>query len=52
MVFFNWFAAGCLVVAFSCVEAISTLSIKGAKFFNAQGQQVFFKGSPQDEGGD
>jgi 1,3-beta-glucanosyltransferase GAS1 len=26
------------------VEAISPLSIKGNKFFNAEGQQVFFKG--------
>ena len=28
----------------SVTGAISTLSIKGTKFFNAEGQQIFFKG--------
>jgi hypothetical protein len=33
----------CAVV--SVTGAISTLSIKGTKFFNAEGEQVFFKGN-------
>jgi|SRR5277367_7088691 len=45
MVFVNWFVAGCLVALLSSVEAISEISIQGAKFFNAQGKQVFFKGT-------
>jgi hypothetical protein len=45
MVFVNWFIAGCLVTFLSSVQAISEISIQGAKFFNAQGEQVFFKGS-------
>jgi hypothetical protein len=31
-------------LAAASVEAISQISIKGSKFFNAEGQQVFFKG--------
>src|SRR5271169_6056387 len=34
-----------LLSVLSVVNAISVLSIKGSKFFNAQGQQVFFKGA-------
>jgi hypothetical protein len=34
---------GVLLVV-GAVEGISTLSIKGTKFYNAQGGQVFFKG--------
>lgn len=32
------------LLTLSSVEAISELSIIGSKFFNAQGEQVFFKG--------
>jgi len=32
----------------SVTGAISPLSIKGTKFFNAEGQQVFFKGHTPD----
>jgi hypothetical protein len=41
----NWILAGVLVALSSSVQAISEISIKGAKFFNAQGEQVFFKGN-------
>jgi hypothetical protein len=34
-----------LLSVVSVVNAISVLSIKGSKFFNAEGQQVFFKGT-------
>ena len=34
-----------LLSVISVVNAISVLSIKGSKFFNAEGQQVFFKGA-------
>ena len=33
-----------VLAASSIVDAISVISIKGAKFFNAEGEQVFFKG--------
>jgi hypothetical protein len=33
-----------LVVAGGIVEAISPLTIKGTKFFDSTGKQVFFKG--------
>jgi 1,3-beta-glucanosyltransferase GAS1 len=33
-----------LLFAASSAGAISPLSIKGTKFFNAQGEQIFFKG--------
>jgi len=39
---FDWIVT--LLFAVSSVEAISVLSIKGSKFFNAEGEQVFFKG--------
>lgn len=34
-----------LLASILCVNAISELSIKGNKFFNAEGRQVYFKGS-------
>jgi len=40
----NWIVA-VVLAAVSSVAAISEISIKGAKFFNAQGEQVFFKGT-------
>lgn len=36
--------AFCAFGGFVSVDGISTLSITGSKFFNAAGQQVFFKG--------
>ena len=44
MVFVNWVYLGLLALGISCVDAISTISIKGAKFFDTDGHQVFFKG--------
>jgi hypothetical protein len=41
---FIWTLA--VFLAAASVEAISQISIKGSKFFNAEGQQVFFKGIP------
>jgi hypothetical protein len=35
-----------LLLVIGAAESISVLSIKGTKFYNAQGQQVFFKGWP------
>ena len=37
-------AAVCLVLNVLSVNAIPPLTIKGTKFFNAEGEQVFFKG--------
>jgi hypothetical protein len=42
MLSITWILA--VFVAAASVEAISQISIKGSKFFNAEGQQVFFKG--------
>ena len=39
------------LVSFVTVHAISQLSIKGSKFFNAEGQQVYFKGMTDRGGG-
>jgi hypothetical protein len=42
MLSITWILA--VFLAAVSVDAISQISIKGSKFFNAEGQQVFFKG--------
>lgn len=39
---YSFLAIACMIYS---VQAISPLSIKGNKFFNAEGQQVYFKGN-------